>query len=157
MNNKLLQLKFSIDLRWTDTRMKVHNLQDLMGDNAIKLEDCKGLWMPNVLFLDTKKHLTTASLSTEEQSEIFVMRKGNAKKDNWRNLIQNFVYLGEDTEIIKKNSYTIEFICAYDLEWYPFDVQVCEIRFTIREGIKITFLWSPKNWTPFLLFFLHIS
>ena len=115
VNNKRLQVQFSTDLRWTDSRMNVNNLQALMGDNAIRLEDCVGLWLPNVLFINTEEHLTTASLGAEERSEVFVLRKGEAQKDDRRNLIQNFVYLGAETEIIKKNSYTLKFICAYDL------------------------------------------
>lgn len=117
---------------WSDSRLRVQNLQECFQDNAIKPEDWQKLWIPNLLFHNTKRHLTTAALEDEERSQVFVRRRGEPQQDDRRRLVQNFVYLGADTEIVKQNSYTVKFLCAFDLTWYPFDIQTCDIAFSLR-------------------------
>ena len=133
VNSKRLQLKFSTELHWSDSRLRVLNLQANMRDNAIRPADWQQLWIPDLLFASTTTHLTTASLGpSEARSEVFVRRLAGPQGDNQSRLVQNYVYLGADTEIVKRNSYTIRFICAYDLGWYPFDVQVCNVPFALN-------------------------
>ena len=43
----------------------------------------------------------------------------------------NFNYRGDNVEITKINTYAYSFVCMYHWQWYPFDSQLCQMKFQL--------------------------
>ena len=45
------------------------------------------------------------------------------------------IYKGKDNPIVMLRVYDIEFLCDFQMQWYPFDTQTCYLEFMLEEEI----------------------
>ena len=45
------------------------------------------------------------------------------------------IYEGSDNPIIMSRVYDVEFLCDFQMQWYPFDTQTCYMEFRLDKGI----------------------
>ena len=45
------------------------------------------------------------------------------------------IYEGNGNPIIMSRVYDIEFLCDFQMQWYPFDTQTCYMEFRLEEGM----------------------
>ena len=50
------------------------------------------------------------------------------------------VFKGSENPLSVSRFYKTNFICDFDMAWYPFDTQKCSMNFCVGEGIK-RILW----------------
>ena len=46
-------------------------------------------------------------------------------------LFSDAIYQGRDNLIIWEQDYTMTFLCQFELEFYPFDIQECYLKFIL--------------------------
>ena len=54
------------------------------------------------------------------------------------------MYHGENNSLSKERQLVTDWMCTFDMGWYPFGIQKCDMRFyVVEEDIKLV----PKNIT----------
>ena len=136
MNNELFTVKFNVDLAWSDHRLTMINLLEDQNANSIDQTVWANIWVPTLFFQNSKEGILSSMIPNDAVSSVFIQRKGQPYIDDRRLLQQNFVYSGNKQIIMKKSSYTVDFICEIDLVWYPLDSQFCKINITILSTLN---------------------
>ena len=123
-----LELKFKISLQWKDARVRFYNLKDDENMNSLTLDEQLMIWIPSIVFWNTKNQLRTINDKTTFAS---IKQEGNgsiiAKEINED--IQTFE--GSENTISISRVYSIQFFCEYDMAWYPFDIQTCTLEMVL--------------------------
>ena len=99
--------------------------------NSLTLDEQMILWIPTIVFWNTKDQLRTindkitfASIKPEGNGTVI---EKEIKED-----VETFH--GSENTISISRVYSVRFFCEYDMAWYPFDVQTCAIEM-IMDGV----------------------
>ena len=117
-----LKLLFVLDLAWFDNRLQFYNLKYDDNMNTLTPEDQKSIWTPTVLFDNTEKQLTSRN---DEKSFAKSIRLGNSTRSDNTYDEDIDIFEGKENPLRLSRAYDIEFICEYNMRWYPFDSQTC--------------------------------
>jgi hypothetical protein len=80
----------------------------------------------------SREGLTSVQLAADRFSRVYVNRSAaRPLPDDEQRLQQDFRYSGRDNQLVKESAYCLEFVCYYDLSWYPFDTQYCAINMSL--------------------------
>ena len=61
-------------------------------------------------------------------------------------LVNNHIYPGVSNDINFYRSYTTSFVCSFNMDFYPFDVQECHMTFMLRvRGVLHSFMWTMNQ------------
>ena len=118
----VLKLLFILDLTWFDNRLQFYNLKADESMNSLTQEDQQIIWTPTVLFANTEKQLTSLN---DEKSFAIVRRLGDSIRSGTEYDEDIQIFEGSENTIRLSRAFDIEFICEYDMRWYPFDSQTC--------------------------------
>ena len=120
----VLKLLFVLELSWFDNRLQFYNLKHNDNMNTLTKDDQKLVWTPTVRFDNTEKQLTSKN---DEKSFAKVSRLGNGTRSGNSYNEDIDIFEGNDNPIRLSRSYDVDFICEYDMRWYPFDYQTCHM------------------------------
>ena len=106
---------------------RYRNLQE--KDNIVKKQDMEEIWTPDFLFRNTETRPLTSVLSKHEyqRTELNVMNYLDVSSIPSNIHYKDFVYNGSNVVISKHNIYNVDFICNFNLSYYPFDSQHCHM------------------------------
>ena len=125
--SETMELKFAFDVCWQDIRLEFQNLMT-ENINVLEAEAWTRMWVPNILFMNTRNSLTSKGLPPEEDSFVSVhLDTPIHVPENLSSVMKNFVYKGTDVTICKDNTYTVAFNCDFEWQYYPFDSQICSM------------------------------
>ena len=126
-----LELKFKIGLEWKDARLMYYNIKTDQNMNSLSLDEQFSIWTPTIVFWNTKQQLRTkndkntfASIKQEGEGSII----GKEVNEDIA------VFNGKENLIRINRVYSIRFYCEYDMRWYPFDQQTCQIQM-VMDGV----------------------
>lgn len=126
-----LELKFEINLKWKDARVIFYNLKQDENMNSLTLEEQMTLWIPTIVFWNTKNQLRTIN---DKNTFASIMPEGNGTIIG-KELNEDIeTFDGSENTISISRVYSIQFFCEYDMAWYPFDVQTCTIEM-VMDGV----------------------
>ena len=118
-----IDIKFSVELEWNETRATYHNLKKKMSQNIVDTSKSSlMLWTPKLIFENNKDNDDTRS--EFKTSRMMINRKGNFTRSSIEVVNEIELFKGKENPIIMIQSYTKEFRCKYNLEVFPFDTQV---------------------------------
>ena len=72
---------------------------------------------------------------------MMVNRTGNATESAMTDLQNNHIYSGDENDLILQRIFTEKFICEFQLQYYPFDTQVCDMIFIMQVCLWNIFLY----------------
>jgi hypothetical protein len=61
---------------------------------------------------------------------------GNYTISSTQDLHINHYYQGADNYMLLYRSYKTNFICVFDMQYFPFDTQTCNMTFTLQVSIR---------------------
>ena len=96
--------------------------------NSIIYSERQQIWVPTILFSNTREDFTSKN---DEQTFAKVIR---LKKGSLISLEKNEDIMedkGSENQIQTNRMYEIDFLCNYDMKFYPFDIQECTIDLVI--------------------------
>ena len=98
--------------------------------NTLTTREKESIWVPKLVFLNTK-----AKENTKNDDKSFVLaRRDSTFKFSETDVKDNiYIFSGSDNPFVMSRSYDVEWICDYDMRWYPFDSQTCTMVF-VPEG-----------------------
>ena len=120
----MICLKFELISTWFDQGLQYHNLKNNSKMNALINDEKNMIWVPRILFFNTRDHLTSKN---DDQTFITVSKRENGTLMGPAYNEDTMVYEGSRNELMLSRVYEVNFICIYDMQYYPFDVQICTI------------------------------
>ena len=135
---QVLILKFDLEEAWVDSRLQLYNLKEDVEMNTLVYEEKSIVWVPTIIFSNTRQDLTSRN---DEKAFAKVIRNPKVNGTLISSEINEdiMVYQGSQNEIRINRVYEVEFICNYDMRFYPFDIQLCTVDLVI-DGNAAKFL-----------------
>ena len=138
-------LQFQITLEWKENRATYHNLKSDMYLNALSSEDINKLWLPLVIYTNTEQLETTRlGENWEWTTNVWVKREGNFVRSDLDVSDEIEIFKGTENSLVLVQSYTHKFQCVFQLDKYPFDIQVSTQMIT-RLNIHIAYSYFTRN------------
>ena len=121
-------LRFSVWLKWIDTRLQYQNLDVDAYENVIPEEVAAKLWLPTLYFQNSNEGQI---LNYDSSSQIMAVRSGSSKKAPFSQLNEGKVYNASETQLKWMSVQLRKFKCTFDLYYLPFDNQTCKVKVRI--------------------------
>ena len=120
-----IEIQFEITMVWKENRVTYQNLKVSDSLNALTQNDIDKLWLPKVIYKNTdQKETTRLGVNWEWETNVVVRREGDFTRIGLNYVDETNVFRGNENSLIMSQTYTHEFQCQYNFEWYPFDTQV---------------------------------
>ena len=94
--------------------------------NTLTEQEKLDVWSPNIVFGNTESQ---RKVVIDRDVIAKIKRPGNHEASSRHEAIRSHYFKGGDNLITFSRIYDIEFICSYNMAWYPFDLQRCELNF----------------------------
>ena len=123
--SSIFQVQFFLHLTWHDSRLKFYNLKDDSGLNAPSPSEKQQIWIPVLTFENTEDKPIT---EVDKKTSITVRKLGSFSLSNVDDMENQQFFQGKDNSMTMTRFYNIRFICNYEMQWYPFDIQRCQLK-----------------------------
>ena len=110
----------------------------------------------NLLFSNTKEKVPTLN---DEKTHTIAKREKFFKHSELSRFDNIYIFQGSENHLQNSRVYNVEWNCDYDMRWYPFDTQTCQMTFTtdrssaefIDLGIQDMKYLGPKDLTQYFI------
>ena len=120
----IFKVSFQLHSTWFDDRLTYANLKKDSDLNTLTEKEKVDIWTPKIVFSNTESQ---DSVIKDENVIARLSRFGSARVGGMDEAIKTFYFRGTDNPITFSRIYDIRFICSYNMAWYPFDLQRCEL------------------------------
>ena len=117
-------------MKWYDERIIYKYLDANMAKNLISKEEQNEIWVPKVVFENTKNkvqtiidEMTSTNIKNLNISSFEITDETNSEA------VKQFA--GDQSLLVSTRFYNTKFNCKFQMDWYPFDIQVCQAVFGI--------------------------
>ena len=129
----LYRTQYTVNLEWLDPRITFYNLHENQGLNTLVEEEKQMIWTPRLIFDNTDEKTRT---TTDSESVISVRREGNYTKNTKESIDNVYIFEGLYNPLDMNRVYQTEWICDYEMNWYPFDTQKCRMTFAVTKDLN---------------------
>ena len=122
-------VKFILFSSWIDKRLSYKNINNDSHLNRLDIGLQDKIWKPVLTFTNTKESIAT-NMKSEHSHNIMiqVQRQGGKELKSLTNQLHNFLsFEGHSNTLLMQREFALDFICDFQLAWYPFDQQNCQI------------------------------
>ena len=123
----LFKTKYKLFIQWFDPRITFYNLKVNAELNTLLPDEMSSIWIPSITFYNTE---TNDGSIRDMETFGSVVREGNFSVSTLDYLDNIYLFDGAENPLIINRIYNTEWICTYDMAWYPFDTQTCSMIFT---------------------------
>ena len=117
-----ITLKIAVTLKWTESRATYQNLKDSQAKNTLQRNDIEKLWIPKLIFQNSKeKYDTTSDIS---KTKLFILKDGNVSWSSSDVIEDIAIFKGSENPLIMTLITSLNFKCDYNFMLFPFDTQV---------------------------------
>ena len=113
----LYKTQYSVNMEWLDPRIIYYNLNDNQGLNTLVEQEKDKIWTPKLIFDNTEEKTRT---KTDSESVISVKREGEYTQNTLEDVDNTYVFEGRHNPLYISRVYQTEWICDYEMNWYPF-------------------------------------
>lgn len=124
---------FNLYLTWYDTRLRFENLNHDTKLNVLTTEDKRGIWYPYIYFENTQNKI---KVLMDAKTYVYIERNGDFTSAPSTEYENKLYYQGSENNIKLFRYFNIPFKCNYNMKYYPFDVQVCQIILNMPGNIQ---------------------
>ncbi|XP_066980309.1 uncharacterized protein [Macrobrachium rosenbergii] len=136
------QTSLQLKLRWKDTRLTYLNLKNDSSLNVLTESAVSQVWKPSVFFSNAQDNLYT---NVNEGSRTECIRDGNSDVGTTNLEDEVSTFSGRDNSLEMSQLYKATYSCDFDLLMFPFDQQVCHLRFTLVSASTAYMTLVPTN------------
>jgi hypothetical protein len=127
------ETQFLVELLWIDGRLTFDNLRTDEESNKLSPVEMSKIWTPSFVFYNTKEKLKSIK---DDQAKILVHNEGEGIRSDRSSSENKMVYSGNDNPLKYSRFYNIVFKCNFDMQWYPFDSQLCAMVIITKDGME---------------------
>ena len=120
-----IKLKLVLNVVWLEHRVEYSNLKNKSNHNTLTGTEKDILWIPTVIFANTEHR---EGVRNDEKAFLAIKKTGDYRREDIEVLANQFLYHGSQNPLKYSRPYTVELICLYNMQWYPFDTQNCTIE-----------------------------
>ena len=121
--------KIYLKRKWYDRRVTFQNLKNDAAANMINPEDQSLLWRPFSIYNNVEDTSKYAKADRKDEWRVIPVSNINFVPADVSVLYNTYFFDGESNMISYEHAHTVEWLCAFHMEWYPFDTQVCKMEF----------------------------
>ena len=142
-----LRVKTLLLRSWFETRLLYRNLKKEIEKNELNNIEKDSMWiswtvLENIESLNSYNRTSHFKVVNVVPNPLFKFeRSGKASKLNTR------IFPGSQNALLAKDKFTIEWLCDFDLQWFPFDSQHCFLHFWQDEKSLIYLNPGTVNYT----------
>ena len=125
--------QYTLYQEWLDPRIIFNNLHGDHYLNSLVQDEKQKIWTPTLILDNTDKKIRT---TTDDESVIFVKREGNYTLNTMVSIDNTYLFKGEDNPLDMNRVYETEWICDYQMNWFPFDTQQCQMVFSVPKDMN---------------------
>ena len=126
--------KISVTRKWIDQKVTFQNIQNETELNTINPEDRSLLWKPWTIF-DNIEDRGKYALTDDVQAWKIIPNSNYSFAHAEKSFLHNtYFFEGASNMISYEISYTVEWLCDFQMEWFPFDTQSCTMEFLQAEN-----------------------
>ena len=123
----------SVQTKWFDSGLTYNNLKKESQRNQINIE-AESIWSPFVVFMPVEnakkiEPMQDFSLWQVDATDVSDFEPGDNTNNN-----NVYKFSGDKNAQDLTTQNSIEWICNFDLFWYPFDTQMCNLQFYIKQN-----------------------
>ncbi|XP_023323855.1 uncharacterized protein LOC111697908 [Eurytemora carolleeae] len=126
--NSIFQVQFYLHFSWYDGRLTFFDLRNDSGLNALSPLEKELLWIPSLVFENTEDKSTTL---VDDEASVTIEKQGDFYLSGLDEHTNRQYYKGTENKIILSRFYNTRFLCTYNFQWYPFDIQNCQLQLTM--------------------------
>ena len=115
---------------WYDQRITYRYLDSNMEKNLLPKKEQGELWVPRVVFENTE-HKAQTVMDEMTSTNIKNLNISSFKITDETNAEAVKQYSGDENLLVSTRFYNTRFNCKFQMDWYPFDIQVCQAVFAI--------------------------
>lgn len=128
-----VNLKFTADfflnLRWYDLRIDFRDLNNVTSLNSLSSNDQEQIWTPKLGFTNALGPFQT---TVDDLTTGILVREANPLDEDITLSTEAMLFSGRDNAILLTREYYQDYACNFDLLYYPFDTQMCEMVFEVQ-------------------------
>ena len=138
--NFKLRLQLGLTMEWVDRRLTFAHLKENDNLNIFKEIESQLMWTPELHFANTVEKESTV---LDERTLFKVARcsECSPRYSSKTRLHNAHFFNGRDSTLHAFRIYTPDFLCFYDMGFYPFDTQHCTLyvvpKFDYRDQIRL--------------------
>ncbi|XP_071547709.1 uncharacterized protein [Panulirus ornatus] len=133
----LILCDFTLKMKWYDQRLTFHNLKKVEELNQVDAD----VWIPKLGVTGTGASEGDVIIRARE---MWIIRQSEPLPDDKSRPTEDLVFMGEKNPVGLWQKTTTTFACQFDLAYYPFDSQRCQLDFEMRSG-SMTFITLFNN------------
>ena len=126
--------KILLKRRWFDKRVTFQNLKNDTELNIIVPEDQELLWKPWTVFSNIKDRYSITLADQEPEWRVIPKPNDTFLLADKSFLHNTYLFDGASNMISYEKALTVEWICDFHMEWYPFDTQICKMEFLSKDN-----------------------
>ena len=117
---EIFTAKISLRREWMDRRLTYKNLKrENSNKNDLSTEEAESIWYPSVFINNIEDSEKVKATDIENHARVIPDQNFSyTYKDN------RHFFKGSENKLTLTKQWTVEFVCHYELHWYPFDTQV---------------------------------
>ena len=127
-----IRIRFDFVRWWFDHNLDFKNLQ-VENLNELSESDSSKIWKPYFVFYNVESQKKIKKSDKKDIDRLFPNKSfTHAKADRtfWKNA---YIFDGSENEVIRERQVVVDWICDFDITWYPFDTNMCDMKFYMRE------------------------
>ena len=127
---QVFHVKYILSSTWIDIGLTYHHLKVNPDQNILSEVEKSSIWTPKVIFANTKA-TETSLLDSDSLIRILPDSNFTFTKTGMEDHQNIYIFNGESTKLRITRAYETEFLCSYNMAWYPFDSQKCGMNFVL--------------------------
>ncbi|XP_069977730.1 uncharacterized protein [Penaeus vannamei] len=126
-----MTVTFKLSLQWTDVRLNYLNLKEDRSLNKLSSEEVADIWTPRVHFSNALGNVFT---NLDAGSRLECLRESPSSPGPPYLPVEVNIFSGRENSLQMSQLYHVTYTCEFDLVMFPFDSQVCSLRFTMSSA-----------------------
>lgn len=127
-NNGDFKTKITFVRKWVNTQLTYQNLKRNMENNKISKEDREKMWIPWTNFKNVKRSKDIELTDEGKSVKIIPHPDYLFELGDRTNVRKTKFFKGTENIILYEGQFTVNWMCFFDMRWYPFDTQECQME-----------------------------
>ena len=145
-NYGYFKTKYSIYRQWYNKHMTFKNLKKNSASNILSSDDMERMWKPWMTLENIESTVDNKVTDKKDKIVIIPNKQFNYELAGKTSLHNTRLFKGSENSIHHERQLTTNWICYYNMRWYPFDTQRCTMQMIIFQN-KIRLIPLSVNYT----------
>ncbi|KAK8401438.1 hypothetical protein O3P69_002897 [Scylla paramamosain] len=119
---------FQLLLRWRDPRLSYLNLKTDRTLNMLSEDNKRRIWTPRVFFSNAHGNVFT---NLNQGSRVECVQEGSSTVGGPHHTREVNIFSGSENSLEMGQLYSVTYSCDFELLMFPFDAQVCTMKFML--------------------------